>query len=205
MLTVLKEVERPSKYVRKFLCRCDCGNEKEVLRSALVNNGTAVTQSCGCLHKRRIIETKTTHGCGSREKRTSEYISWSGMFTRCYNPKNKRFSNYGGRGITVCDRWTKSFENFILDMGKKPTPQHSIDRIDVNGNYEPSNCKWATQKEQLRNTTKNVRFEYNGVNMIKKDWCDFFKVSECTINSHLNRGKTFEEVYLFYEKKNKLV
>ena len=81
------------------------------------------------------------------------------MIERCYNPHNRNYVNYGARGIKVCDRWRESFENFLIDMGRRPSAQHSIDRIDVNGNYEPSNCRWATAKEQMNNQRKRARIE----------------------------------------------
>jgi hypothetical protein len=150
-LTIIQEVETKN-YRRRVECRCDCGNQSIILMSNLTMNRT---KSCGCLNmenkKNNVKHSHTINGLI-----TSEYTAWVNMRNRCYNSKNNRFQHYGGRGITVCDRWLKSFKNFINDMGLKPTPLHSIDRIDVNGNYEPSNCKWSTPQEQANNKRNNI-------------------------------------------------
>jgi len=94
--------------------------------------------------------------------RTTEHNAWKSMKARCYNKNYDHYKDYGGRGIIVCDRWLRSFENFISDMGEKPTSQHSVDRIDNNGNYEPVNCRWATRKEQARNKRSTIKITHNG-------------------------------------------
>lgn len=127
-----------------WICKCDCGEEKVVISTNLTRG---LTKSCGCIR----IEKQIKHGHNTKERVSSEYNSWHSMKQRCENPNDDRFQDYGGRGIKVCDRW-RFFDNFLADMGEKPSPSHSIDRIDVNGDYEPSNCKWATPKEQQRNT-----------------------------------------------------
>lgn len=125
-------------------CRCDCGEEKNVIGQNLRRNKQ---KSCGCLDRER----KTTHGATQHGSVTKEYMSWKAMIQRCTNPKRKGFEDYGGRGIKVCERWSVSFENFLEDMGKRPTDKHTIDREDVNGDYCPENCKWATMSEQIVN------------------------------------------------------
>lgn len=109
------------------------------------------------------------HGCSGRNK-TAEYRSWACAKDRCYNKKATGYENYGGRGIIVCDRWLHSFENFLLDMGEKPTPKHSLDRIDVNGNYCPENCRWATIFIQSRNKKKRTLFTYKNESLCIADW-----------------------------------
>src|SRR6266508_728705 len=126
-----------------WACLCECGTTITVARGAL---RTRETQSCGCLKRQRTRETHTTHG----QSNSPEWRAWRNMRQRCKNRRHPKYRDYGGRGITVCDRWA-SFENFLADMGPKPSPAHSIDRIDVNGNYEPGNCRWATPKEQRLN------------------------------------------------------
>jgi hypothetical protein len=150
-LTVIKEVEPriTAKGIkeRRVECICDCGNLKNVMISRLKNG---LVKSCGCLQKEIIrkinIDTKTKYNV----KNNPSYKIWCYMKTRCYNKNNKDYKHYGGRGIIICDRWKNSFENFLNDMGEKPEG-YSIDRINVDGNYEPSNCRWATQKEQVNN------------------------------------------------------
>lgn len=130
-------------------CMCDCGRSKRVRVDHLFSGGT---QSCGCLQAESRSSTHLKHGFNRKGKRRSEYRSWLCMRARCSYPNNNEFHRYGARGITVCDRWEGSFENFIADMGRKPTTRHSIDRFpDPYGNYEPANCRWATPLEQANN------------------------------------------------------
>lgn len=150
----------PTKSESFWLCRCDCGVEKE-FQVAHVRTGNS--KSCGCMRLQLMREGNTIHGMS----RTIEYSIWGGMIDRCYNPNSGNYRHWGDRGIVVCDRWRDSFEAFLEDMGKRPSPTHSIDRINNDGNYEPGNVRWATPSEQARNTrsskTKNIIVEVGEV------------------------------------------
>jgi hypothetical protein len=147
-LTALKYLRRDGRGNAVWLCRCECKKEVEVFAN---NLRRGLTTSCGCFRKETILKIHTTHGHSINGKLTPEFKAYRAMIQRCTNKNKDTYKYYGERGITVCPRWLESFQNFFNDMGLKPTPQHTIDRKDVNGNYEPSNCKWATKKEQADN------------------------------------------------------
>lgn len=134
---------------KRWLAKCACGEIREVAGDAL-RDGRSL--SCGCLWKEIILTTITKHGCSTRAQRTREYSSWRAMNARCNaKPGSRYYRLYVSRGIKVCERWKHSFVNFLADMGPRPKAK-SLDRIDNNGNYDPKNCRWATQKQQMQNT-----------------------------------------------------
>jgi hypothetical protein len=117
---------------------------------------------------------------------TSEFYTWDSMRQRCLNPLSKPYKNYGGRGITICSRWKKSFINFLNDMGPRPSSNHSLDRINNNKGYTPKNCRWATRKEQASNTRSNVSYTFKGCTKTLTQWADFINVSKDTLWRRLN-------------------
>lgn len=142
-------IDRIVEYKRYWKCVCECGGEAIVQGYNLVSGHTS---SCGCVRKEATKERVKTHGEGSTALGVStEYKSWQCMKERCQNPRNSRYKDYGGRGIKVCSRWQESYPNFLEDMGRKPSKEYSLDRIDNDGNYAPSNCRWATPKQQANN------------------------------------------------------
>lgn len=185
-LTFKSEIEVRKWGAKHGIFVCDCGVEKEL---ALSHVATGKTKSCGCLKAEAAGNRLRTHGM----HRSPEYTAWQGMWRRCTDPKVERYPNYGGRGISVCDRW-KSFENFYADMGDRPEGM-SIERKETNGNYEPGNCRWATSKEQGRNRTTNRVIEYNGERKCVSEWCEQLGIPISTFTHRLRRGMPLEQVF----------
>jgi hypothetical protein len=168
---------------RRFvLCQCDCGKMHEVLPLELVRGAT---KSCGCL--RRTRGGPITHGLSRRP----EHPVWCSMITRCDNPNSKNYPRYGGRGISVCQRW-RAFEAFFKDMGPRPSPAHQLDRIDNDKGYEPGNCRWATPVEQSRNTCRTRFVEFRGETRCITEWSEITGLSKDAIRSRLERGWSVE-------------
>lgn len=153
-LTVIARAPVPRLQPRKafWRCRCICGRETVVIAHALHSGNT---QSCGCRRSRVARENKWKHGHAQVGAYTPEYTTWCGMISRCENPKETSFVNYGGRGIRICDRWRSDYTAFFADMGPRPSAGHSIDRINNEGHYEPGNCRWATRVQQNNNTRRS--------------------------------------------------
>lgn len=176
------------------VCRCDCGGSKTAQLNNLVNG---MTFSCGC--------ARMQHGYSQ----TREYHTWATMRNRCANPKVDHWKDYGGRGIRVCKRWNESFLEFFADMGSKPSPKHSIDRIDNDGGYwcgkceecvahgRPANCRWATAREQASNKRPSTRerlLTFDGVTLNCAEWAKRIGVSRQCIEQKLSRGYPLERV-----------
>lgn len=164
-LTVVREGEPETPGRRRIVCRCACGVE---VTAGLIALTTGNTKSCGCLSRDAAAARMKTHGATIGGK-PPEYNCWVAIRVRCNNPKNGSYAYYGGRGIKVCARW-QSFEAFLEDMGPRPSPAHSIDRKDNDGNYEPGNCRWATKAEQMQNTREIYRHNktgHNGIFLLK--------------------------------------
>jgi len=169
---------------RIVLCECSCGNEKEFYLS---NIKAGRTVSCGCHNDKNRFLINVTHGA----KKTRTYRIWAAMKQRCYNPRGSFWKHYGGRGIKVCERWRSSFENFLEDMGHVPDG-YSIDRIDVNGNYEPSNCRWANMKDQQNNRRNNKRHVFHGAIVTISEISDLTGISYENIAARIRRGWSVE-------------
>lgn len=159
-----------------YLALCCCG--KEVKKQW--KRDFERVKSCGCLNT-------------NKRKLYKDHCSiYRGMIYRCYNQRSRNFRNYGGRGIVVCDRWRESLLNFISDMGPRPSPNHSVDRIDVNGNYEPSNCRWATPSQQMNNTRVNVRLTFNGEVLNISQAANKYGLTKDTLFKRLKYGWSYD-------------
>lgn len=190
-LVVLSETDRQDEQVR-WLCVCDCGKETKIKTGKLNDSHT---RSCGCLQKETTASTNRTHGYAFRGNKNREYAAWINMKARCFNPNNDDYSNYGGRGITVCLRWKTNFKNFFKDMGKKPNEKMSLERLNPNKNYSPSNCCWATSKQQANNSRRNRSITFNGQTKTLAQWSEFNGVTYDKLRHRLNRGWPIKKAF----------
>lgn len=179
-LTVLSEIlERNKNGHILYNVKCDCGKAKQVLGASLRNG---LSRSCN-----KCYLLTGTHGMW----KSREFKIWGSMKDRCTNPNSLNYKNYGGRGIVVCKEWLNDFSQFYKDMGD--SGNLTIDRIDVNGNYEPSNCRWTDMKVQSRNKTNNVRFTHNGETLCVSEWIEGCKIASSTFWNRIDRGWSFEK------------
>lgn len=170
-----------------------------------VQDPTLQTCACGCSapitpdrrgRPRRFVRGhhnlgRVTHGAARRGKQSSEYTTWEGIHSRCTHRGDTGFKNYGARGVKVCKRW-QSYELFLEDMGKKPSPAHSIEREDPNGDYEPGNCRWATRTEQARNKRNTVRLTHKGETRPMAEWAELRGIKYHTLKKRLAKGWSVE-------------
>lgn len=177
--TAVRAVPGKQKWSIMWECRCDCGTVKPVNPKSLKNGES---RSCGCYRRTFSAQKATTHG----KFGTPTYRTWAGMWTRCTNQNERCYPRYGGRGISVCDRW-KSFENFYADMGEKPKGL-TLDRIDSNGDYEPSNCRWASIRTQANNTRRNHRIAFDGKTLTAAQWSRVTGIGAGTILHRIRSG-----------------
>jgi hypothetical protein len=188
-LLVVGYVGKNSRHAAIWLCVCDCGEKTNVTTGELrrspgsAGDRTGV-RSCGCLQPDRATETHTVHGMHN----SAEYRAWSDMRARCSNPNTSEFKRYGARGISVCAAWQASFEAFLADVGRRPTAAHSIERIDTNGHYEPSNVKWATKLEQQRNRRCTTFVEFDGQRIPLTQVAEIAGVNRYTARARHRRG-----------------
>jgi len=198
-LTVINMIiDRVSNGSRLWLCKCDCGN-KHIVSGGNLTSGS--TRSCGCLAKENLKkQQEKTHGM----TKTRQYRIWQGMKQRCTNIKNKDYKNYGGRGIKLLIRW-QNFENFWEDMQGGYSDKLTIDRINNNGNYCKTNCRWATIKEQVNNTRTNKLITYKGKTQTQSQWSKKLGIHRCVLAHRLKTGwgipSSFETPVLKYNMK----
>mgnify|MGYP001558271123 CR=1 FL=1 len=180
-LTVLCRSENKRRRVY-WLCSCSCGNQARVDSFALASGRT---QSCGCIWLETVAGHNRTHG------RSKDYLYriWGLMIQRCENPNNPAYDRYGSRGICVCRQWRKSFTAFVSDVGERPSSSHTLDRIDNNGDYEPDNVRWATEKQQANNRRSTVFIKYNGVSKTASEWAEVTGISSKNIRQRLQKYK----------------
>lgn len=177
-LTVIKRAPNAKNGQTMYLCQCECGKYSTVTGVQLRSGHT---KSCGCLRKDLLTTHNATH--------SRMYVLWWGIKQRCFNPKSNGYENYGGRGITICDEWRKDFQAFYdWAMANGYTDKLSIDRIDVNGNYEPSNCRWVDMKFQGNHRRNNRLIEHNGEILTVSEWSERTGIKVGTIYSRLDRG-----------------
>lgn len=184
-LIVIEYAGKASDGASLWFCRCNaCSTYKEIRAQSLM---AGTSQTCGC--------SSITHGFTRGPKgcdKPPEYKAWSHIKGRTLNPNNAAYSDYGGRGITVCDEWKQSFPQFLKDMGPRPSKNHSVERINNNGNYEPGNCKWGTRKEQAANRRSSRLIHADGRTQTLTEWAIELKLGVGVLWSRLDRGWSVE-------------
>lgn len=191
-LCVISE-SAPKNGKTQWECRCVCGSVVVVSTAHLARKKDPV-KSCGCLRRENTSALRKTHGCSHM----AEYSAWLNLHSRCFDTKNKSYFRYGGRGITVAQEWA-SFDNFLADMGLKPTPEHSIERKDNNEGYSKDNCIWAIRKTQQRNMRSNRLITYQGVQYTLAALAEFLELPTPTVRYRLNAG--WSEQYISSKSK----
>lgn len=172
-----------------WTCRCDCGTQRSVHGNTL---RSGASKSCGCVSGEKCRIRRTTHGATSGGRRTPEFKIWIGVVERCRTPSHTSYKNYGGRGIRVSQEWSASFQTFLDDMGPKPSPKHSIERINNNGNYEKGNCCWILRSNQNANKRTTVFLTFNGETMPAGLWAKRLGMHKTTFFGRLYNGWSTE-------------
>ncbi len=190
-----------------WLCQCQCGTKREVnkknIKAKLSRScGKCVAQDTFATRQKDMAKKRIKHG-GSG---TPEYAAWAHMKDRCTNPNSNAWDDYGGRGIKVCEQWSGSdgFAQFIIDMGPRPSPEHSLDRKDNEGDYTPDNCCWATREEQQRHKRTSKMIEHNGRTQCLQAWADEYEVGAGVLGARLDMGWTFERAVAEAVRYNRL-
>jgi len=182
LLTPIKRADVKSKYGTIWIFQCSCGNVVEKVAHRVFKG---LTKSCGCYHPPRDISKHGIHG-------STIYRIWCGIINRCCNSKNKRWPDYGGRGIALSPLWRNDPLAFANYLGPRPSPSHSVDRIDVNGDYEPGNVRWADRKTQQRNMRSNVVIKFNGESKCLSEWAEIIGIKQSCLAARIRRGWSLE-------------
>jgi hypothetical protein len=194
-LTVINRADNKNNCTR-WNCVCECGKSRTIFSMHLL---AGLTRSCGCFHSFIVRDHIKTHGASY----TGEYAAWKNMKSRCFNPKYTRYNLYGARGITVHPEWTTNFSDFFLHVGPRPRGS-TLDRIDVNGNYEPGNVRWATRQQQQRNQQKSIYLTSQGETRHLREWAEIIGVSAPSIRLFMKKGRTLDE-YIAYRNNKRPV
>ena len=184
--TILGYSHTTSNYVKCFDVECVCGKRKKLTLQQVKKS-----ISCGCMSK--YMKHKT-HGMS----KTAEYKTWMGIKERCYNNKHPSYLLYGGRGVFMCEEWKCNFEKFLMDIGTRPSKEHSIERVNVNEGYSKENCIWATRKQQCNNRRTNYYLTYKGITLTRAQWADLIGVNVRTLASRCRANKSIEEILKEY-------
>lgn len=190
LLLVIAEDGRDEWGQVRWRCRCQCGALHLVVGGKLRRGEV---KSCGCAKSGWCRSANLTHGAAQRGKLTPEYRVWSNMIDRCERVTNERFERYGGRGISVCARWRESFANFLADVGLRPSSEHTLDRKNNDGNYEPKNVRWATRTEQNQNKRNNINLTWNGETHCLREWARRMKIGYLTLYNRHRSGWSTEQ------------
>lgn len=186
-LEAVRFVDKTKYHSSRWLWLCECGEQAIVLADSVKSGHT---KSCGCHYRESRSTISLKHGCVN----IPGYNSWRGMISRCYREKDASYHEYGKRGIKVCDRWLETPENFFADMGERPSPDHTIDRIDNDGDYEPGNCKWSTSEEQCNNRRNNVHVEFHNQRLTITECAKKIGCDSSTFRRWLSKDLTPEEI-----------
>lgn len=181
----------PTRHIYKtslWVCRCDCGKTHIAAGNSL---RIGHVSSCGCLNSELSAKRTYVHG----HYGTPEYHAWSSAKGRCFNRENFVYRHYGGRGITMCSEWRDSFKKFLSHVGKRPSRKHSLDRINVNGNYEPGNVRWATKIQQMNNMRNSSRITYKGKTRTAPQWARILKINYSALWARIDKGWDIQRIF----------
>lgn len=191
MLTVISEAGLDKWGQYRWQCRCACG-AIHFAAGGKLRRGEVT--SCGCDTARRLREANVKHGDASGGQLTPEYRAWSNMIDRCERPGNKQYKDWGGRGIAVCDRWRRSFADFLEDVGRRPSAQHTLGRIDNDRNYEPGNVRWETRAEQNKNKRSTISVTFDGHTLCLREWSRVVSIPYQTLYQRHRSGWPVEQM-----------